>query len=75
MAVAIEGAEIVREHEGPYTNQITYRQRCDSCGYVPPKPPITVSCLPHGTVMHGPYHVESFVCPFCGNCQEVKIQG
>ena len=75
MAVAIEGAVILKEYEGPYTNQILYRQRCDTCGYISPGPPITVSCLPYGTLMHGYYHAESFVCSFCGNRQEVQIQG
>ena len=75
VAVAIEGAVIVREYEGPYTNQIIYRQRCDNCGYFPPKSAISVSCLPYGTVMYGCYHRESFVCPFCGKRQAVRIQG
>ena len=75
MAVAVEGAVILREYKGPYTNQITYRERCDNCGYFVPKPPISVSCLPYGTVMYGCYHRGSFVCPFCGNRQAVMIQG
>ena len=75
MAIAIEGAIIVRDHEGPYTNQITYRRRCDACEYVDSAPPITVRCLPYDTVMHGCYHADSFVCPFCGNRQAVKIEG
>ena len=75
MAVAIAGAVIVREHEGPYKNQVTYKRRCEACGYIASYPPITVSCLPYQTVMHGCYHQESFVCSFCGNRQEVKIEG
>jgi hypothetical protein len=31
--------------------------------------------LPYGTVAHGTYHAESFVCPFCENFQVVEIQG
>ncbi len=75
MAVAVSGAVIVSEYEGPYANQIIYRQRCDNCGYLAPKPPISVSCLPYGTVMYGCYHKESFVCSFCDNYQAVRIQG
>ncbi len=75
MAVAISGAVIVSEYEGPYTNQIIYRQRCDNCGYLAPKPHISVSCLPYGTVMYGCYHKDSFVGSFCGNHQVVRIQG
>ena len=75
-AVAIRGAEIVRQYEeGPYTNQVTYRRRCDNCGYVPPNPPITVSILPYSTEAYGTYHAESFICSFCGNRQIVEIQG
>lgn len=75
MAVAIRGAVIVGEYEGAYTNQVTYRQRCDACGYITPKPSITVSCLPGDTVMHGCYHRESFLCPWCESHQRVEIEG
>ena len=34
MAVAMRGAVIVSEYEDPYTNMVTYKQRCDNCGYV-----------------------------------------
>ena len=75
-AVAIRGAEIVRQYEeGPYTTQVTYRRRCDNCGYVPPTPPITISIVPYSTEAHGAYHTESFVCSFCGHRQIVEIQG
>ena len=76
MAVAIKGAMIAREVEGPYTNQILYRRRCEACGYVASSsPPIEVKCLAYDTVMHGCYHAESFACPFCDNLQAVEIQG
>ncbi len=75
MAVAIKGAAIIGEHQGAYTNQIVYRRRCEACGYLAPTPPIVVSCLPHGTAMHGCYHANSFVCPFCGNLQVVELEG
>jgi len=75
VAVAVSGAVILEEHEGAYTNQVTYKQRCDNCGYVSPKFPITISILPGGTVAHGAHHAESFVCSFCGNHQMVEIQG
>jgi hypothetical protein len=75
MAVAVRGAVIVREYEGAYTNTVVYKRRCDTCGYVSPGGPITVSCLPYDTRMHGCYHTESFVCSFCGNRQVVEIQG
>lgn len=74
--VNISGAEIVREYdEGAYTGRVTYRQRCATCGYTPPTPPITVTYCPGDTVLHGCYHKESFLCSFCGNRQEVAIQG
>ena len=75
MAVAIEGAVIVRDYEGAITNQIVYKQRCDASGYIAPKSPIVVSCMPGGTKMYGCYHTEIFVCcPFCGNRQKVRLQ-
>ena len=75
MVVTIRGAEIVTEYEGPYANLVTYRQRCDICGYVAPGPPISASILPNSTEAYGIYHAESFVCPFCENHQAVEIQG
>ena len=75
LGVAARGAEILRVYEGPYTNQVTYRQRCDTCGYLPPNPPITVSILPYSTEAYGTYHADSFICSFCGNRQMVEIQG
>jgi len=75
VAVAIKGAVITGEHQGAYTHQIVYRRRCDACGYVPSAPPTVVSCLPGGTAMHGRYHADSFVCPFCGDLQVVELQG
>jgi hypothetical protein len=53
MAIAIEGAVIVKEHEGAYTSKIVYKRRCENCGYLPPQPPISVSCLPYETQMYG----------------------
>ncbi len=75
MVVAISGAVIVSEYEGPYTNMVTYKQRCDNCGYVSPKPPISIRTLPYETVAHGIYHKGNFVCAFCRNRQMVEIQG
>ena len=75
MATVISGATILREWEGPYTNTLVYKQRCDACGRLAPNPPISVRCLPYQMAMHGCYHEESFVCAFCGNRQAVKIEG
>jgi len=75
MTLAISGAIIVSEYEGSYMTQLTYRRRCDACGYVPPSPPISVLISPGSNVVHGTYHAERFVCPFCENRQVVEIQG
>ncbi len=75
MAIAIKGAHIVREYEGPYTNQITYRRRCDTCGYYRASPLITVRCVPYETVVDGRGHAKSYICSFCGFRQEVQIEG
>jgi len=75
MAVAIEGAVIVRDYEGATTDHIVYKQRCDACVYITTKPPIVIFCMPGSTKMYGCYHTERFVCPFCGNRQKVRLQG
>jgi hypothetical protein len=49
-ALAIEGMVIVRDYERDIANQVVYKQRCDTCGYIIPQPPIVVSCMPGGTV-------------------------
>lgn len=38
VAIATEGAVIVREYEETHTNHITYRRSCDSRGYIAPNP-------------------------------------
>ena len=75
MARAISGATVVREWEGPYTNTLLYRRRCEVCGLIPTTPPITVRCLPGQRVMHGSHHEEGFVCSFCGHRQVVELEG
>lgn len=70
MMTAVEGAVIIRKYEEAYTTLITYRQRCDSCGYLPARLPISITILPNGA-----HHAESFDCPFCENRQPVKLQG
>ena len=75
MVIANSGAEIVREYEGPYASTVLYKQRCDSCGYVSPDPPVSVQILHGSTTAYGIYHAESFVCPFCENHQVVEIEG
>ena len=38
MAVAIQGAMLIREYQQAYTDNIVYRRRCDNCGYLAPTP-------------------------------------
>jgi anaerobic ribonucleoside-triphosphate reductase len=75
VAIATEGAVILREYRADYTNKVLYRRQCDECGYVARGAPIPVLCEPYGTRMHGCYHRENSVCPVCGNRQAVSIQG
>ncbi len=75
MVIAIRGATILGEYEGAYMNWAIYRRRCDACGYIPPTRPIPVWLSIGGTVAYGPYHKESFVCPFCRNRQVVELGG
>jgi two-component system, response regulator len=72
---AVEGAVIIREYEDAYTTLITYKQRCDGCGYLPARLPISVSMLPNGAVAYGTHHAESFDCPVCEKRQVVKLRG
>jgi len=75
MVIAISGADVLSESEGAYMCEAIYKRRCDACGYVPPSPPICVSISPGSNVVHGIYHAESFVCPFCENHQVEELQG
>ena len=45
MAVAIQGAVLVREYQQAYTDNIVYRRRCDNCGYLAPTSAICVLSL------------------------------
>jgi hypothetical protein len=69
LAVAIEGATVVREHQGIYYNVLVYRQRCDACGYGAPTNSFAVASLPHDT-----YDIGGFPCPCCDNHQAVRVR-
>ena len=69
MAVAIEGATIVREHQGIYDNVLVYKQRCAACGYRAPTNSFAVAQLPYAT-----YDCQGFACPSCVNHQEVRVR-
>jgi predicted RNA-binding Zn-ribbon protein involved in translation (DUF1610 family) len=69
LAVAIEGATVVREHQGIYCNVLVYKQRCDACGYGAPTNSFAVAPLPHDT-----YDIGSFPCPCCDNHQAVRVR-
>ena len=69
MAVAIEGASIVREHQGFCANVLVYKQRCDACGYCAPTNSFAVAPLPYDA-----YDIRGFACPSCGNHQAVRVR-
>ena len=69
MAVAIQGATIVREYQGFYANVLVYKQRCDGCGYRAPTNSFGVAPLPCDT-----YGIRGFACPSCDNHQAVRVQ-
>ncbi len=46
MAVAVEGATVVREHQGFYYNVLVYKQRCDDCEYRAPTNSFAVAPSP-----------------------------
>jgi hypothetical protein len=69
LVAAVQGATIVREHEGVYANVLVYKQRCDACGYHTPVNSFAVKMLPYGA-----FDTQSFTCrPACANYQAVKI--
>ena len=69
MAIAIEGATIVREHQGIYANVLVYKQRCDACGYCAPTNSFAVAQLTYGT-----YDIRGFACPSCDDHREVRVR-
>ena len=69
MAVAVEGASIVREHQGFYYKVLVYKERCGACGYSAPKNSYAVAALPCDT-----YDIKVFACPSCDYRQAVRIQ-
>lgn len=69
LAVAVQGAVIVREHQGFIANVLVYKQRCDACGYLAPTNSFAVVMLPANT-----YDTQGFACPCCTNYQPVRIQ-
>ena len=69
MAVAVEGANVVREHQGFYYNVLVYKQRCDACGYGAPTNSFAVAPLPYDA-----YDIGGFACPSCDNHQAVRVR-
>jgi hypothetical protein len=69
LAVAVEGAIVVREHQGFYCNVLVYKKRCGACGYSAPKNSYAVAALSCDT-----YDIKDFACPSCDNRQAVRIQ-
>ena len=69
MAVAVEGAIGVREHQGFYYNVLVYKKRCGACGYSAHKNSYAVAALPCDT-----YDIKVFACPSCDYRQAVRIQ-
>ena len=70
MAVIVEGASIVREFQGIYTNVLTYRRHCDTCGYLAPTVYTIVSLMSEDAS----YEAEGFWCPDCTTYQAVRVQ-
>ena len=76
MARAVSGAVIIEDREGEHINHVCYRQRCDNCKRFSPYALFRSTQLLAGRPgVYGYYHLESFVCPFCGNRQVVKLEG
>jgi ribosomal protein L37E len=69
LTVAVEGATVVREHQGVYYNVVVFKKRCGACGYSAPKMSFGVAALPCDT-----YDLKVFTCPSCDNHQAVRIR-
>ena len=69
MTVAVEGATVVREHQGFCYNLVVYKKRCGACGYSAPKNSFAVAALPCNS-----YDIKVFACPSCDNRQAVRIR-
>ena len=69
MAVAIEGANIVREYQGFCANVLVYKQRCDACGYCAPTNSFAVAPSPWDA-----YDIRGFPRPSCDNHQAVRVR-
>jgi predicted RNA-binding Zn-ribbon protein involved in translation (DUF1610 family) len=69
LAVAVEGATVIREHQGFHYNVVVYKNRCGSCGYSAPKNSFAVAALPCDT-----YDIKVFACPSCDDRQAVRIR-
>jgi hypothetical protein len=69
LAVAVEGATVVREHQGIYYNVLVYKQRCDACEYRAPTNSFAVAALPDDA-----YDIGGFACPSCENHQAVRVR-
>ncbi len=74
MAVILEGASIVREFQGVYTNVLTYKRHCDTCGYLAPTVSTIVSLMSQDASYDDAYYeAEGFWCPDCTTYQAVRI--
>jgi predicted RNA-binding Zn-ribbon protein involved in translation (DUF1610 family) len=69
LTVAVEGATVIREHQGFHYNVLVYKNRCGACGYSAPKNSFAVAALPCDT-----YNLKVFACPSCDNHQAVRIR-
>ena len=75
MGAIVEGARLIREYHGVYTDVLTYRKQCDACGYLAPKTFTIVSLLSEDASYNGvTYEAEGFSCPDCTTYQAVRIQ-
>jgi rubredoxin len=64
MAIEMTGGKIVGERG----TVVTFRQRCEACGYVFDWNKTTI------VPAYGSRKVRPFTCPECGNHQEVEVR-
>ena len=76
MAAIVEGARLVSEYHGVYTDVMTYKRYCDACGYLAPTTSTIVALLSEdASYIDGSYYeAEGFLCPECTTYQAVRVQ-
>jgi len=75
----VKGAIPVKEYHATYAHVLTYKRRCDTCGYLAPTNSTVVALLSQEENASYEdedifYEAEGFLCPECTTYQAVSIR-